>query len=322
MNPAKETLWPERRIRVASPAARVAAFVLSGISAATACELRPIGRHTVAAVVDAETLRLDDGREAALADVRAPRASDVATARQPTLSATAVAPSWPLERRVVEALAARLVGRTVVIATDGRSGARLVDRYGRLTVHVLAPEGAVKEGNGRNDGHWLQAALLADGLVRLGHAPGEAPCTARLLVHEQQARAARRGLWREAAYATRDAARPHLLRPLVGTLQTVEGVVARAGVTRTRIYLDFGKERGVDLTVVLRRSLARQLAAAGTDPAAFSGRRVRVTGWLEWRSGPWIEPADAAQLELLEESGSGEMAGARRPPGGTTNAQP
>ena len=290
-------------------------------TAAAACQLKPVARHTVAAIVDAETIRLDDGREVRLADLRAPRAGDVAAAL-PVEAGRAVGsvtrppsepmPAWPLEQAVIAELGRRLVGRTVVIATDERAGARLTDRYGRLVAHVLASEAAAGGGE-RDDAGWLQAALLRDGTVRLEHGPGEAPCLSRLLVHEQAARRARRGLWREAAYASRDAAKPLVLYRLTGTLQVVEGNVVRAGVTRGRVYLDFGRERNRDFTASMRAAVARQLVGRGIDPVELGGRRVRIAGWLEWRGGPWIEITNAAQIEVIAEDGPDVATGRVRP---------
>jgi hypothetical protein len=45
---------------------------------------------------------------------------------------------------------------------------------------------------------------------------------------------------------------------------------------------------------------ARQLfSAAGMDPLALKGRRVRIRGWLESRDGPFVELVSPGQIEVL-----------------------
>lgn len=283
-----------------------------GATGALSCALKAAARHTVAAVVDAQTLRLDDGRELHLADIRPPRASDVALhgaadggsheARERIASTP-----WPLEQAVIAALSSRLVGTTVSLAFDKAPDARLPDRYGRLRAHVLI------DGQ-QSDGGWLQADLVARGLVRLEFRPGEAPCLSALAALERTARRNRTGLWQHAAYESRDAAKSFVLRGLAGTLQAVEGTVASVSTTRGRTYLNFGPDRRRDFTASMRASQARELAAAGTDLTALKGKRVRVTGWLEVRGGPWLEIEHAAQLEVLDRGDAAADAGR----GGTT----
>jgi len=42
--------------------------------------------------------------------------------------------------------------------------------------------------------------------------------------------------------------------------------------------------------------------AAGIDVKGLAGKRVRVRGWIEWRSGPMIAVTHPEQLELLPDA--------------------
>jgi micrococcal nuclease len=59
------------------------------------------------------------------------------------------------------------------------------------------------------------------------------------------------------------------------------------------IYLNFG-----DVTISIDRKHVPAFPAAGIDVKGLAGKRVRVRGWIEWRSGPMIavtHPADAPE---------------------------
>ena len=46
--------------------------------------------------------------------------------------------------------------------------------------------------------------------------------------------------------------------------------------------------------------------AAGIDPKALAGKKLRVRGWVEWRNGPMIHATHAEQIELLPDAGSAQ----------------
>ena len=68
-----------------------------------------------------------------------------------------------------------------------------------------------------------------------------------------------------------------------------------------RLYLNFAGDWHSDFTISIARKDAAAFAAAGLDPAALAGKRVR--GWLAWRNGPMIEATHPDQIELLAEAG-------------------
>ena len=135
---------------------------------ARGCELRTVAEHTVAAVIDGQSVRLDNGDEVRLADILAPSASDAASGpAQGAIPVMSDATAWPLAARAQQELAQLVLGRTVQLAVASETGGAQLDRYGRRQAHlqVHRPDGKI----------WLQAHLLSGGFVRLAYAPGATP---------------------------------------------------------------------------------------------------------------------------------------------------
>lgn len=239
------------------------------------CRLEIGPRHTVAGVVDAATLRLDDGSEVRLLGLLAPSAPDP----------SAPADAWPPEVHARTALAELTVGRDIVLAYAGAHS----DRYGRTLAHVLVERDGVSL--------WVEHELLADGHARAYAPPGGTPCLAELLFAERSARQAARGLWAGANYAPVSAYATGRLWKLRGTYQLVEGWVARIEHTRASVTLQ--------LTAPTRRALRAYIPLSARhrhEAAAFDTlvrRRVRIRGWLQWRNGPSLTVSDPALVEAL-----------------------
>jgi len=127
---------------------------------AAGCAFEPQGEGRVAAVIDARTFRLTDGREIRLAGIE-----PVAGTRA---SRTA-------------ALAATIAGREVTLSGDDDSP----DRYGRQPafVHLAGTDAPV------------QSMLLAQGEALVSPDVADKDCAATLLAAEAQARRAKRGIW-------------------------------------------------------------------------------------------------------------------------------
>ncbi|HET9937017.1 MAG TPA: hypothetical protein VFQ29_11255 [Methyloceanibacter sp.] len=66
-----------------------------------------------------------------------------------------------------------------------------------------------------------------------------------------------------------------------------------------RLYLNFAGDWRSDFTISIARKDTAAFAAAGLDPPALAGKRVRVA----WRNGPMIEATHPDQIELLAEAG-------------------
>ncbi len=262
---------------------------LAASAALAACGPRPqmaadesgveTGTGAVLEALDGQTLRLDTGDEVTLAGLRAPQA------------AAGLGPAEPGFEASKAALAGLAVGHSLQFAPSLQTGPR--DRWGRIAAHVWRAEG---EGE-----TWLQARLTAAGAARVdpehaGTASPGAPdwdeAAAALLVREAEARAAVRGLWREAYYAVRPA---DAASASIGAFQIVEGVVVDVADVRGRIYLNFGPDYRTDFTA----SIAPDDVDGFERDRVFAlpGARVRVRGFVEARNGPMISLTRAVQLE-------------------------
>lgn len=230
----------------------------------------------VTAVLDGDTLELEDGRRVRLAGIEA--------AKPPRHANPADGRVWPLAEAATRALSELALGRRVVL-----HGPAPVDRHGRLLAHLV-----------REDGLWLQSALLVRGLARVHTRPDARAYAAELLAGEEEARTAGRGLWRSRVYAVRDAGDPDELARDRDGFQLVEGVVLAISKSGGEAWLDFGTDWRSDVTVHIGRAAMREVTRAGIDPLSFEGRRVRVRGWITLRNGPMIEITHPEQIERLE----------------------
>lgn len=218
----------------------------------------------VKAVLDGDTVLLEDGRRVRLVGIQAPEEGADAG------SAAAM-------------LADLALGRPVEL----RYGGAPTDRYRRRLAHLY-----------REDGLWLQGELLRRGFARVYTFPDNRALAAEMLAAEAEARAARRGLWGDPRFAARS---PAEADRLIHSFQLVEGRVVRAADVRGRIFLNFGEDWRRDFTVTIAKAARRRFDGAGFDPLALEGRRVRVRGWLRRWNGPLIEATHPEQIELLSE---------------------
>ena len=51
--------------------------------------------------------------------------------------------------------------------------------------------------------------------------------------------------------------------------------------------------------MLIERKDGEAFKAAGIDPKALAGKKLRVCGWIEWRNGPMIHATHVEQIELL-----------------------
>ncbi len=272
----------------------------------TACALEPGPTRAVANIIDAETIRLDDGSEVRLIGALAPRPPD----------ASLDVSFWPPERDARAELERLLIGRTVTLAFAGRRA----DRYGRTLAHVfLEPAADDRASDPAAERLWVQGHMLSQGHARAYILKDNTGCLRELVAHEALARASGLGLWSNAAYAPRDASRTFDLTRLRSTFQIVEGEVTGAIVGRAILILKFGPEGVVALdaaaaladgdaakpvargfSIALKPAIVRAWAARGLTLSALTGQRLRIRGWIERRGGPSIDILDAHQLEILD----------------------
>jgi micrococcal nuclease len=238
---------------------------------ARSCALDAHQTRTVTAVLDGETLALDDGSEVRLTGSLAPK--------QPTGRDG----FWPDAQKAQGALELLVLGRTIDLKVAGRTR----DRYGRLLAHAFVLDGGQQV--------WVQGAMVSAGHAQAYALPENAACIAELLALERIAREAKLGLWASAAYAVRDALRPGDIAKLAGSFAIVEGKVIRAAQVGATLYLNFGSDWRRDFTVAVPKRLFKKAA-----PVAYEGLEVRVRGWVQRRNGPLIEVSTLEDIELRD----------------------
>lgn len=225
----------------------------------------------VAAVLAADTLDLEDGTRVRLAGIQTP------------VPARDGRPAWPLATEASTAVGRALLGRHVRLwhPEDRR------DRWGRSLAHIV-----------RDDGYWLQGALLVDGLARVYTQPRTATGARLMLEIERTARAARSGMWGDRFYRVRN---PDETWSDLDSVQIVEGRVVDAAVVRGTAYLNFGTDWRRDFTFRAEPDARRAFGRAGVDLSTLTGQRVRGRGWVFPLNGPMIDLTHPEALEVLEE---------------------
>lgn len=220
------------------------------------------GAGVVAAIDDARSLRLDDGRELRLAglEVDASHAADA-----------------------IDALGALARGRHVTLhgADD------MPDRYGRQPAYVVAGDSALP----------LQTRLLRDGHAMVGLGISLAACRAELLAAEAAARDERLGLWAQPGPLTR-AEETEALLARAGRFTVVEGRVVSVREAGSMIFVNFGRRWTRDFAVTISRRILASFEAAGISPKSLDRQRIRVRGWIERRTGPQIGIREVGQIEV------------------------
>ncbi len=223
----------------------------------------------VAQIAYAASFDLDDGSRVRLVGIRAPKPDAPPFAGQGE-------PLGAEAKAFVEAFAA---GRALTLYFD----ANPQDRYGRRLAHAV-----------RDDGVWLQRALIEAGLARVYSLPDNRRGIKDLLAAEDAARRAGRGLWALPEFRVRGAeeAEP-------GGFALVEGVVRAQSSGDGPTYLNFGRTWKSDFTVRIAPGDRKRFAAGGRVPD-YRGKRVRVRGWVFEKDGPMIDATHPEQIEVLD----------------------
>jgi endonuclease YncB( thermonuclease family) len=253
------------RIRAVFLAVLACAPAGSAANAAGAapCSFEAQGEGRVAAVIDARSFRLADGREVRLAGIE-PVSTEAA--------------------KHVAALTSIVAGRDVTLRADDDAP----DRYGRQTAFVFVA----------GEPNSVQATLLSQGEAFAAADISDKTCAAALLAAESAGRAAKMGIWASAS-ATKNAESTGDILAGNGRFMLVEGRVLSVRQAGATTYLNFGRNWTRDFAVTISRRMLPSLEAAGMAPKSLENRWIRVRGFIETRTGPRIELHQAGQLELL-----------------------
>jgi len=230
---------------------------------AAGCAFEPQGEGRVAAVLDARTFRLDDGREIRLAGIE-PIATEKAD-RSP-------------------ALAALIAGREVRLSGQDDTP----DRYGRQTAFAYLASSEIS----------VEAQLLAQGEALVSGAVTDKDCATTLAAAEETARRAKLGTWADRS-AIKNAESPGDILAGIGRFTVVEGKVLSVRQAGAVTYLNFGRNWTRDFAVTISRRMLGGFEAAGIVLKSLENRRIRVRGWVEARGGPRIDVLRVGQIEVL-----------------------
>ena len=251
-----------KALRCASRVAAGLMLLSASIPAnAAGCSFEPQGEGRVAAVIDARSFRLDDGREVRLAGI------------------VPVAPD-----KTKAALAAIVAGRDVTLRGEDDAP----DRYGRQPAFAFLAGSETP----------VQSELLRRGEALVSTEVANKDCAAELAAAEAEARQAKRGTWADPA-AIKNAESPGDILAGMGRFTVVEGKVLSVRQAGATTYLNFGRNWTRDFAVTISRRMLPAFEAAGLSPKSFENRRIRVRGVISSRGGPRIELLRVGQVEVL-----------------------
>jgi endonuclease YncB( thermonuclease family) len=232
------------------------------------CSFAPQGDGRVSEIVDARTLRLQDGREVRLAGI------------EPVVAEAA-------DKAGTAALAVIVAGRDVTL----RGNDDTPDRYGRQPAFVFT------DGSDTS----VQRLLLSQGEALVAATVTDRDCAAALSAAEAEARQARRGIWNGSA-AIKNTESPGDILARLGRFTVVEGKILSVRQAGATTYLNFGRKWTRDFAVTIPKRALPTFQAAGIVLKSLENRRIRVRGWVEARGGPRIEALRVGQIELLGEN--------------------
>jgi endonuclease YncB( thermonuclease family) len=242
-----------------------ASMAMAGSAIAAGCAFEAQGDGHVAAIIDARTFRLGDGREVRLAGI------------EPVTTAATNA-------NRLSALSAIIAGRDVTL----RGQDDTPDRYGRQPAFVFVDASDTP----------VQSLLLAQGEALASADVTDKDCAASLMANEAEARAAKRGTWADPA-AIKSTESPGDILAGIGRFTLVEGRVLSVRQAGATTYLNFGRNWTRDFAATISRRMLGAFEAAGIAPKSFENRRIRVRGWVEARGGPRIEVLRVGQIEVI-----------------------
>ena len=240
----------------------------AGPARAAGCAFTPQGEGHVTEIVDARTLRLQDGRDISLIGIEPVTKSQSKADR-------------------IAALSALVAGHDVTLTGDDDTP----DRYGRQPAFVFV------DGSDTS----VQATLLAQGAALVAATVGDRMCAKALAEAEAVARDGKKGIWADPNVIKNPESAGDILAG-IGRFMLVEGKVLSVRQAGAMTYLNFGRNWTRDFAVTIPKRATPVLEAAGIVFKSLENRKIRVRGWIEARGGPRIEVLRVGQIEVLDEN--------------------
>lgn len=149
----------------------------------------------------------------------------------------------------------------------------------------------------REDGLWLQGALLYAGLATVMTTPGNPECAARMYALEADARKRKAGLWADPRWAVLT---PEQAHDYVNEYRVIEGKVFSTAMKNNTFFINFGRDWRSDFTVAVPSDKRLGFSRQGVNLMGLNGKTVRVRGWIRNYNGPFIEISHPQQIEVLD----------------------
>jgi endonuclease YncB( thermonuclease family) len=251
---------------VRSAAIALSAIALVGASGraeAAGCWFEAQGDGRVAAVIDARSFRLEDGREVRLAGIE---------------------PAGTTDAKRTAVLAGIIAGREVTLRGEDDTP----DRYGRQPAFAFLAASETP----------VQALLLAQGAALVSGTVTDKACASILTAAEAAGREARQGTWADPG-VIKNAESPGDILAGIGRFTLAEGRVVSVRQAGATTYLNFGRNWTRDFAVTISRRARPAFQAAGIVLKSLENRRIRIRGWVEARGGPRIEVLRVGQIEMV-----------------------
>jgi micrococcal nuclease len=241
-----------------------------GLPKADFSELRKTGLKNVTAVIDPQTVQLEDGTVVRLAGLDF---ADYDPENPGEFSMTAM-----------DILKDMLVGKEVVLYQTINKDEGRLNRMGHNIAQLER----------QSDNAWVQGTLLNLGLARARTTRSNPEMAQQMYDLEEHAMKDKMGIWEKtAAILTPEDAEKH-----ESSFQIVEGRIESAAIKQNRIYLNFGHDWKSDFTVSIAPEDKRAFSREKLDPLQWNGQQVRVRGWIESYNGPYMEINHPAAIEL------------------------
>ena len=230
---------------------------------AAGCSFQSQGDGSVAAIIDARSFRLEDGREVVLAGVE---------------------PVGTEKSKNISTLSAIVAGREVTLSGQDDTP----DRYGREPAFAFLAGSQTP----------VQAQLLAQGAALVSGSMTDRECASVLAAAEAAGREAKLGVWADSS-AIKNAESAGDILAGIGQFMVVEGKVLSVRQAGATTYLNFGRNWTRDFAVTISKRALPAFEAGGIVLKSLENKRIRVRGWIETRGGPRIEALHAGQIEVL-----------------------
>ena len=228
--------------------------------------------YKVKRVLNGKSFTLENGKTVRLASIQVPNIAELKGLKRA---------GEPMGKQSHQALIDLLNRQTITL----KFGEQQEDRKGRLVGLAYLPDG-------RN----VQAEMISQGWAVAYPFPDLRKPLKTWLKLEDEARKAKRGIWRHDYWKPRSNQQIHSFAKERYVL--VEGVVKKAANVKGGWFLNFGEDWKTDFTGAIKKHDAKAYFK-GFDLKSLEGKRVRLRGWVHRHNGPAIDLHQPEQIEKL-----------------------